>query len=345
MPKNRDAIGTPSVIRGESPAGEVRIDTLSFTLLKSKLEMIVGSVSGWTQTSEEMLFSFQKFLNFVFGAHVFKVGTEIKGGRNFFNHSIQLENKAGFIAFGGNNKVMDFDGETTRVVEERVQVYLPGEGCMQVPDWRRVHDRLKKLDARITRVDPCFDDHEGATNIQQIRAWFTGGLFEGQGRPPKAKFIDDCGSDKGCTFYVGSRENGKQYRGYEKGKQLGDPLSPWIRHEVEIHATDREIPLAILVEPGKFLAGTYNALAWISTIAEKIKTARLKLDIQYLKLRKIMRTQYGKLLNFAYHNITQDFEALFYEFLNPVGFPDRLKWAAAPQPKEVLNHVAAQRHR
>ncbi len=329
MPKQGS--GTPSVIRGESPAGEILIDTLSFTVLRSKVEMVVGgSVSGWTLSHEEMISAFQKFLNFVFGADAMKCGDKVKGGRNFFDHSIQLENKAGFVAFGGNNKVMDYDGTTTKLVEERVQIYLTGEGCAQVPDWDRVYRKLQKLEARITRVDPAFDDHAGSITLEMMMSAYRAGEFAAQGRPPLAKYIDDFGSNKGCTFYVGSRENGKQFRAYEKGKQLGDPLSPWTRFEVEIHATDREIPLEVLIEPQAFLAGSYPALSFLSSIVKKIKTARIKLEIQYLKLRKICRMQYGKLLNFAYHHVTQDFEALFNEFLNPDGFPDRLQWAKVP---------------
>lgn len=69
---------------------------------------------------------------------------------------------------------------------------------------------------------------------------------------------------KGRTLYVGNRENGKMARIYEKGMQLGAPGHPWVRWEVELHNTDRVIPWEVLLEPGKFLAGTYpNALGWV----------------------------------------------------------------------------------
>lgn len=296
-------------------------------MLRSQVEKFVGgSVCGWTLTSEEMVFLFQKLINIIFGKDVFTC-TELKGGRNFFDHSIPFEDKAGFIAFGGNNKVNDYDGKTKRTVEERVQVYLTGEGCMRVRDWQRVHHYLNKMEARITRVDPAFDDHNGVYNVNYCKQLFEAGEFTSSGRPPKGKMVDDFGSGEGRTFYVGKRDNGKILRCYEKGKQLGDENSPWVRWEVELHAKDREIPLDILIKPMEFLAGAYPALRFISEIAHVIKTARLKLKIQYTKLRTICRTQYGKLLNFAHRQLGLAPEQIFHEFLNPAGFPDRLIWS------------------
>jgi DNA relaxase NicK len=48
---------------------------------------------------------------------------------------------------------------------------------------------------------------------------------------------------------VGKRKNGKLLRVYEKGKQLGDESSPWVRWELELHNRDRVIPWEVLLEP------------------------------------------------------------------------------------------------
>src|SRR5438309_783047 len=72
----------------------------------------------------------------------------------------------------------------------------------------------------------------------------------------KARLIDDLGSGDGCTFYVGARANGKMFRGYEKGRQLGDAQSNWFRVEVEFRAKDRLIPLDVLTDPTPYLAGS-----------------------------------------------------------------------------------------
>lgn len=322
---------TPSVIRGESPTGQVLIDTVSMSMPIRAVEMIVGTVSGWTLTQEQQVAAFQKFLNFLFGESVFEVPEKIKGGRNFFDHSLPFDNNGGFIAWGGNNKVRDYDGETQREVEERLQVYITGDGCMRVPDWNRVAKKLEKLEARLTRLDIAFDSHDGAYTVDDCKNWWLDGLFNGQGRPPKSKFIDDMGSKEGRTFYVGKRENGKMLRCYEKGKQLGDPNSPWVRFECELHANDRVIPISALCNPAAYLAGCYRALEFISSVIERIKTARLKLDIQFAKLMRIARTQYGKLLHFANRYVGLSEEQVFVDLVNCDGFPDRLNWVVKSQ--------------
>ncbi|MDR0848010.1 MAG: replication initiation factor domain-containing protein [Propionibacteriaceae bacterium] len=42
------------------------------------------------------------------------------------------------------------------------------------------------------------------------------------------------GHPKGCTLYVGSRKSAIFLRCYEKGKQLGDPVSDWVRVELQV---------------------------------------------------------------------------------------------------------------
>lgn len=320
------APSTPTVIRGESPAGEFLVDTFSATFPVSALERVAGDVSRWTASDDEVVERFQFFVDWLFGTGVFTVEPKVKGGRNFFDNSVAFDGKA-FIAWGGNNKVRDYDGSVSRFVDERAQIYMTGEACLMVTDWPRVAAKLEQVEARLTRVDLAFDDHEGVHNVDQCRSMFLAGEFTGQGRPPKAQYIDDFGSGDGRTFYVGNRTNGKVLRCYEKGKQLGDPNSPWVRWEVEMHNRDRELPFDMLVNPASYLAGSYPALSFLSRVAEVIRTARERLAIQYEKLRRIARTQYGKLFNFAHQVMGLRMEQIFYEFCNPDGFPDRLAWS------------------
>lgn len=329
MDQDRQGVQVPphSNTGGKSPEGEILIDALSFTVLRADLESVVGgSTSLWTESADQVVGFLNWFLFDLFGTDVF-AGTELKGGRNFFDHSLPL-GAAGFIAFGGNNKVQSYDGTKTRTVAERVQVYLTGEGCALVPDWPRLAQRLEELQARITRVDLAYDDHAGERDVDHCRSLYDAGDFTSSGRPPKANLIDDLGSGEGRTFYVGKRQNGKMLRCYEKGKQLGDEASPWVRWEVELHAKDRVIPYDVLTDPQSYLAGSYPALSFINEICRVIKTAKIKLSIQYTKLSNICRTQYGKLLNFAHQEIGLTPEQTFYELLNPKGYPERLAWAS-----------------
>lgn len=321
---SQSAKNTPTVIRGESQLqGQILIDTLSFTFSLSNVYKITDLSNSTNEIS--IVSSFQELIDYIFNG-VFSC-EELRGGRNFFDHSITLDQSAGFIAFGGNNSVRDFDGNIKRIVDEKCQIYISGDGCSRLKDFELIKKKLSELDAKITRVDIAFDDFEGKNDIASCEEKFRNGEFITRGTPPKMKKIDDFGSGDGCTNYVGKRESGKMLRVYEKGKQLGDKLSKWVRWELELRSKDREIPLETLTNPREFLAGSYPALSFINDVVQIIKTSREKLRIQYNKLKNIARSQYGKLFNFARHELGLDHQQIFYEFANFDGYPSRLEWS------------------
>ncbi|MNF94319.1 Replication initiation factor [compost metagenome] len=75
----------------------------------------------------------------------------------------------------------------------------------------------------------------------------------------------------GCSFYIGSRLNGKCGRTYEKGKQLSSVEFPdWVRAEGELHSKDRIIPLDVLINPDPYFAGLYPQFAkWLAAMSEQ----------------------------------------------------------------------------
>lgn len=180
-------------------------------------------------------------------------------GWNGYKHRIDIEG-VGLVAYGGN--------------KDTVHLEMTGSGCMQVKDWGAVVESLKILEGRITRIDLAVDDFDGDTyNIGWCREQFSQGNFDPpKGMKPRASFYGDEGSGDGCTYYVGSRSSGKLFRGYEKGKEQGNPESPWFRCEVEWRNRHREIPLDAITEPGKFFAGSYKAFEHHSLEQRQIKT-------------------------------------------------------------------------
>lgn len=140
--------------------------------------------------------------------------------------------------------------------------------CALVPIWHTVQQWGKSIGAKITRIDLAHDDFLGETvNIEKAKAWYYEGGFTSNGRPPAAKFIDDMGSGKGKTLYIGKRQNGKMLRIYEKGRQLGDSSSPWVRVELELRGKNRLIPWDAVNSPATYLAGGY--LLWSLVEASK----------------------------------------------------------------------------
>lgn len=162
---------------------------------------------------------------------------------------------AGFIAFS----------------DDACCVTLSGVGCSAVRDFAESADRLEMVEARITRCDIAYDDFHGRTvQPAAIRDMWLAGAFNSNGRPPKGRFIDDHGSDKGCTAYVGTKGY-MELCAYDKGKQIGDTASQWTRLEGRFYAKHRELPLSMLERPGAFLRGMYAVFNVL--LAEVIEAA------------------------------------------------------------------------
>jgi DNA relaxase NicK len=103
---------------------------------------------------------------------------------------------------------------------------ITGDGCAWVDDWSKVMDvctgELSRFELK--RVDVALDRFDGS-HWHEVDAAHAAGEFAppGAGRPPKAKPIDSRRPEDGRTYYVGSRESSKFYRGYEKGMQILGP--------------------------------------------------------------------------------------------------------------------------
>lgn len=191
-----------------------------------------------------------------------------------------------FFAYGGQNNTAFLS--------------LPGEGCALISDWQSFSIYLRdQLRARITRWDGAVDDFSGVHSVDMAIEFYTQGHFKHGGREPKltqhGNWIKPDGS--GRSVYVGKRKNGKLIRIYEKGKQLGDPSSAWVRWEVEFHAKDRVIPWDVLLHPGEYVAGSYPCLAWVSERVFRINTIKEQDRISYERLKQVASTSYGPLIN------------------------------------------------
>lgn len=252
-----------------------RIDWLAFTLPSQEIE---GS------PSPEVAFSFyvQPLLSEFGWAFEMR-----EGGLNFYRYSADIHDKygrvVGFLAYGGNRGTLN--------------VCITGVGCSQLNNAQLAiaAEYLRGHYCKITRLDICFD-FDG--DFWQQRDLCLSSLKTG-GNLPSLKTIDDHDSGEGKTFYVGKRVNGKMFRLYEKGRQLGDKNSTWLRAEVEINCKSRVIPYDALVCPDSFFTGAYGfCFHFVNVFASKIKTiskqaAKIACDV----LVNAARVSYGKLIN------------------------------------------------
>ena len=118
---------------------------------------------------------------------------------------------------------------------------------------------------------------------------------------------------------------------YEKGKQLGDSESHWVRVEAELRNKSRLIPWDVLTRPGNYLAGAYPCLAYLSGSQDKIKTITKAVEISLEASVEHLHQTGGKLINLLMHVHSGDAFAVVDE-LKRSGIPQRLKGYAAFLP-------------
>lgn len=302
-------VGSPrSVTRGESKppqAGQqaAKVDWLNCTFPGPDRYTVAGFVALLSRM-------FRRPLQGVEGRGIFGFDKSCKliasvGSRAFV---------IGCLAYGGESQ------------RGRWMLQLTGAGCPAVRDWHKMARLLKALDARITRLDLAVDYLEGEYSVDDAVAMHSRGEFSSGGRPPSTSVAGDwLGGVKGRTLYVGNAANGKMLRVYEKGLQLGDARSEWVRFEVQLGNRDRVIPFEAMTRRDAFLAGCYPALeAMLGCAAEAIDTTRSEGAVSLAHLMFHLKRSYGKLIDTVGAELAADSHELI-DSLRVIGAPRRLK--------------------
>jgi len=238
--------------------------------------------------------------------------TDKQRGMHGYRQSFEFDNGGARFAFGGQRGT--------------ALLSLPGSACALVPDWEGAYTLLRDvLKARISRWDGAVDDYEGRRSVDMALAWYLEGRFGTGGNKPSMRQAGNWAEPDGCgrTLYVGRGANGKMLRVYEKGKQLGDPLSPWVRWEVQFGNRDRHIPLEVLINPGPYVAASYECMDWVDEAACRIRTVKNTAQISYACLQHYAREAYGPLINVML-GIEGSADAVVEKLRRP-GTPARLK--------------------
>jgi len=157
-------------------------------------------------------------------------------------------------------------------------VMVKGQGCMMAaPGWEnRLYRFLTDVNGWLTRIDMAFDDFEGQYfPVRRVREMAQEGAFVRGGRPPKVEtrgpWDQDDPTNAGLTIYIGSRMSGKFTRFYEKGKQLGDESSPWVRVETELHNSCYQLTLSMLLKPTQWFVAFYPCFEWIQAGTDRVE--------------------------------------------------------------------------
>ena len=252
---------------------------------------------------------FQRFSEVTRG--VFGGMTDRERGLHGWKRSFVFDRGGVVLAFGGQR--------------DTVFLSFPGEGCAFVSDWKPLTALLRgEFHGKITRWDGAVDDYTGRHSVDYAVELYKLGGFKGGGREPLPRQFGNwlTPDSLGRTFQVGQRANGKLLRVYEKGKQLGDPSSPWVRWEVEHHAIERAIPWNVLDRAGDYVAGAYPCLSWVSERASRIRTIKAHDAISYARLKRVGSLAYGALINVML--LREGSAERVVELLRREGVPKRL---------------------
>lgn len=202
--------------------------------------------------AKEFAFHIASELSNIFGSDFAEISYNGKG-RNFYKWGFTIghpEAKLGHVCFGGQNNT--------------VLIMITGTGCQYADDyWEYNFYNWLKYDAqrsKLTRIDLAHDDFNGDySGAEMADTADSQGMFALTNKQPCVQHLGDWKrhEGRGRTLQIGKRENGKLYRGYEKGKHFGDLESPWFRSEVEFGCASRLLPFEMLISPTEFFAGAY----------------------------------------------------------------------------------------
>jgi len=268
------------------------VDYLTFT---ASLAVLMGDMGDFgarvrAAAAEGCATSIELLCRYVLraiSAESLSVDANVRGFLNFYEHHVVLRNSAGkvagFFMMGGERQRGTFCLE------------LKGEGCAHVGAWAQTSMVLEGWGARLTRVDCAHDDREGRYTLADVQRWYDEGAFTSRGRPPAIGY-GGYADGSGQTIYVGKNKGNQQLCVYEKGKQLGDPDSPWVRFEARFGAKYRDIPYDILERPWEYITGHYPSLSWISELTTRMQTATAKLAANMVSGFKHARRQSGRWL-------------------------------------------------
>jgi len=256
-------------------------------------------------------------------------------GMHFHRESFVIGDKMGIFCIGHRNN--------------RFLVSISGDGWLNANAnaAKKLHAFLNQLnehggDVRISRVDIAADYYSDGPTHAEFEEAYHRGDFVRQQRHINSKDawpnyqVYGCihtnrGIQAGITDAIGVRTSDLYLRRYDKGRQLGDPNSAWVRVELEIKNKDTIIPLDVLLHPEAF----FCQYPWLRNLrdstAEKMETKKQRAEITVEASKKIIKVQFGKYLR-VLRGLAESDEDLINQLQSDEDvWPPRLA-KVAPQP-------------
>lgn len=206
----------------------------------------------------------------------------LKGGRDFYKYLWSIERngaECGWVGF-----LAATTSKSKEAQDNTIHVNLYGAACtFAAHGWNeRIADLIDVHAAKLTRADLALDFFDGlplGRSMDSIRnEWITGAM-NSQGKRLKHRMVggwacDELGGER--SFYVGSKEAGKETNIYEKGDQLFgcEAKNPWVRIELRYGNKLRVLASDMLRRPADFFAGASDWHALQLTQADAVFAAQ-----------------------------------------------------------------------
>ncbi|MEB0137642.1 MULTISPECIES: replication initiation factor domain-containing protein [unclassified Undibacterium] len=309
---------------------KVFIDWLTFT---ANVDAFLRFNGYKAFTDDDIASAISLILHDMFGDG-FGISKKNGFGMHFHKESFVIGDNMGIFCIGHRNN--------------RFLVSISGDGWLNAnPDAaEKLHKFLNQLndhgaDVRISRVDIAADYYTDGPTHDEFEEAYHRGEFVRQQRHINSKDawpnyqVYGCihtnrGLQAGITDAIGVRTSDLYLRRYDKGRQLGDPSSPWVRVELEIKNKDTIIPLDVLLMPETF----FCQYPWLRNLrdstAEKMETKRQRAEITVEASKKIIKTQFGKYLRVLRGLVDSDEELINQLQSDEDEWPKRLA-KVAPQ--------------
>ncbi len=207
----------------------------------------------------------------------FTVALEPRKGQDFYRFRwsiLRSEIECGWVGFGSSS-----DSPRQAAQGQTIHCNLYGVACTFADHgWtHKLADLIDTLHGDITRADLALDFFDGIPGgFETVKSDYLGGACDVYGKRPKYNQLG-CwleGHEHSRSFYVGSKEAGKQTNAYEKGHQLYGPESGSLWHRVELRYGNklRELPTDLLRRPADFFSGASDWHALMLTRADTVCT-------------------------------------------------------------------------
>lgn len=189
----------------------------------------------------------------------FFVSSVLNRGQDFYKYRWSITRggaEVGWVGFLASS-----DSKKQSAQNDTIHVNLHGAACTFADRaWRqKMADYIDRHEAKITRVDLALDFFDGINGgMLRIKSDYESGAMDHLGKRLTCNmhgpWVD---GGRGRSFYLGSKEAGKQTNIYEKGVQLfGEKdATNWERIELRYGNKLRVISSEILKRPADFFAG------------------------------------------------------------------------------------------